>query len=164
MRPDTPRRLPSFPYVGLHRYFVTICTHTRRSVFVSGAVVATVEQRLRESAERHGFSPYAYCFMPDHVHVLLVAERENADLRACVRLFKQTSAFDVKRMSGGDCLWQQGYHERVVRSDEASMSVARYILENPVRAGLTRTFQDYPFSGSAKFTKAELADLWDLRG
>ena len=71
MRPDTPRRLPSFPYVGLHRYFVTICTHTRRSVFVSGAVAATVEQRLRESAERHGFSPDAYCFMPDHVHMCI---------------------------------------------------------------------------------------------
>lgn len=41
------------------------------------------------------------------------------------------------------------------------MRVARYILENPVRAGLTRTFQEYPFSGSQEFTKEELADLWD---
>ena len=163
MRPDMPPRLPSFPYVGLHRYFVTICTGGRRAVFVSDAVFGMTERRLRESAGRHGFSPHAYCFMPDHVHVLLAAAREDADLRAAVRRFKQTSAFDFTRTPGAGRLWQPGYHERVVRSDEASLSVTRYILENPVRAGLTRTFQDYPFSGTAEFTKAELASLWDQR-
>lgn len=101
--------------------------------------------------------------MPDHLHLLLVALRDDTDLREFARHFKQTSGYDFVRSVGSGRLWQAGYHHRVLRSSEASASVARYILENPVRAGLTRSFQDYPFSGSSEFTKVELAQLWDLR-
>ncbi len=163
MRPRTPPRLPPFTYTGLQRYFVTLCTGLRRPLFLSGRVVESVERRLLAATARHGFSAYAFCFMPDHLHVLLVAVRDDADLRACVRQFKQTSSFDFSRGARSGRLWQAGYHERVLRSNEASMSVARYILENPARAGLTQSFQDYPFSGSAEFSKSELADLWDGR-
>ncbi len=163
MRPSTPPRLPSFPYVGLQRYVLTLCTSHRRPVFASADAFQAVERRLLESAQGQGFSAYAYCFMPDHLHLLLVAVRHDADLCGFTRRFKQTSAFDFKRRGASARLWQPGYHERVMRSNEASMSVARYILENPVRAGLTRAFQDYPFSGSAEFTMAELADLWGGR-
>ena len=98
--------------------------------------------------------------MPDHCHVLLIAVHDGASFIPFVNAFKQTTSFEFSRSCGGR-LWQAGYCERVLRNDEASMRVARYILENPVRAGLTRTFQEYPFSGSQEFTKEELADLWD---
>ena len=163
MRPNVPPRLPGFDYVGLRRYLLTICTWGRRDVFRSDVVVRPVERQLLDTAVRRGFSAYAYCFMPDHLHVLLVAAQENADLLAFVRLFKQVSSFAWRRRFGPGPLWQTGFHEHVVRSHEASMGVARYILENPVRAGLTRSFQDYPFSGSAEFTLVEMAELWDRR-
>lgn len=46
----------------------------------------------------------------------------------------------------GDELWQINYYEHVLRSDEATESVAQYILDNPVRKGLAEDFRDYPFS------------------
>jgi hypothetical protein len=42
-------------------------------------------------------------------------------------------------------------YDRILRHDEATLSVARYILENPVRAGLVNSPDEYPFSGSIKF-------------
>ena len=162
MRPATPPRLGSFDYRGLHRYFLTICTKGRRPTFCVPDIVEPARKRLFEEASNRGFSAYAYCFMPDHCHVLVIGVQEDAGFVQFVNVFKQTTSFDFKRKCRGT-LWQAGYFERVLRSDEASMSVARYILENPVRAGLTRTFQEYPFSGSQEFTKEALADLWATR-
>ncbi len=45
-------------------------------------------------------------------------------------------------------LWQEGYYERVLRSDEATETVVRYVLDNPVRAGLVQRAEDYSFSGA----------------
>jgi hypothetical protein len=44
----------------------------------------------------------------------------------------------------------------VLRDDEKAMTTARYILENPVRAGLAKTVSEYPFVGSQVY---ELKDL-----
>ena len=46
----------------------------------------------------------------------------------------------------------------VLRDDEATLIVARYILENPVRAGLVATPESYPFSGSEVYALGEILD------
>mgnify|MGYP001613867795 CR=1 FL=1 len=60
----------------------------------------------------------------------------------------------------GQTLWQKGYHEHIVRDDESALAIARYIVANPVRAGLVVEPRDYPFSGSLVFGKEQLDDLW----
>ena len=162
MRPGAPPRLPSFNYVGLHRYLLTTCTAERRAILQTADLVGAVKARLFQACAVEGFSAMAYCFMPDHCHVLLLAGRDDSSFRSVVRRFKQTSSFDYSRDSGKR-LWQAGYHDHVLHSDEATVSVAKYVLANPVRAGLVQRFEDYPFSGSQQFTMRELAELWDLR-
>jgi len=147
----------------MHRYFVTLCTRNRAPCFLTRSAVGPVMEDLLRIAEGHRFAVPAYCFMPDHLHALLIAEADTASLLDCVRLFKQVSAFRYRRLTGL-ALWQSGYFERVLRREEQTDTVARYIFENPVRAGLTRRFQDYPFSGSQQFTHEQLAELWsDVR-
>ena len=46
-------------------------------------------------------------------------------------------------------LWDKGYYDRVLRDSEATEAVAPYILANPVRAGLVKSIEDYPFLGSS---------------
>jgi REP element-mobilizing transposase RayT len=157
--PGRPRRLATFNYVGVQRYFLTICTASRRRLFTDGSLVDRAIDHLFKSSAQTGFAVPAYCFMPDHCHALLVAAQEDADLLECVRRFKQMTAFDHRRRGGGR-LWQAGYFERVLRHDEETLAVMRYILENPVRAALTRSFLDYPFSGSGEFAREQLVDLW----
>jgi putative transposase len=162
--PGRPPRLRGFDYIGMQRYFVTICTANRADVFRSARAVDPMVALLLHSAAAMDFAAAAYCFMPDHLHVLLVAESDHAALLECVRRFKQLSAFDYRRQTGG-ALWQAGYFEHALRGSEQTDAVARYILENPVRAGLCRAFQEYPFSGSSVYTKGQLADLWsEIRG
>jgi hypothetical protein len=45
-------------------------------------------------------------------------------------------------------LWQPSYYDHVLRKDEDTLNVARYILDNPVRKGLVKHFLEYGFSGS----------------
>jgi hypothetical protein len=53
-------------------------------------------------------------------------------------------------------LWQRYGYERVIRDSEQTFVVARYILENPVRAGLVAAIKEYPFVGSFVYTLPEL--------
>jgi REP element-mobilizing transposase RayT len=95
--------------------------------------------------------------MPDHLHLLLEGIREDADLKKVVRLAKQYSGFYFKQQTRNS-LWQRYGHERVLRDDEATATVIRYIIENPVRAGLVSDIRDYPFWGSEVYTREALIE------
>ena len=87
----------------------------------------------------------AYCFMPDHVHLLLEA-KEQANLIRFMKAFKQMSAYRHSR-AFSQPLWQKGYYDHILRKEEDVRSVAQYIFENPLRAGLVDSLHEYPFLG-----------------
>src|SRR5687768_16784255 len=93
--------------------------------------------------------------MPDHLHLLVEARLADASLKEFVRVFKQRSAFHWKRRFGGT-LWQRSYFEHVLRRDEATIHVARYVIDNPVRAGLVSRIDEYPYVGSMTMSVRDL--------
>ena len=97
----------------------------------------------------------AYCVMPDHVHILLEGASETADLRDAVARWKQRTGYDW-RIRYGTRLWQPGYHDRVLREGDDTRAVVRYVLQDPVRAGLVRTVGEYAWLGSSRYAIAEL--------
>jgi putative transposase len=150
MRPHRLRRLPNSSYTGFWRYSLTFCVCERHPLFAEAEYVKTVwEQILRASSSCH-FAIVAYCFMPDHLHLLVEGTSPEACLPDFVKLAKQQSAFVVKCLTGR-ALWQTGYFERVLRDEEESWAVAAYIIDNPVRAGLIQSPLAYPFSGSDRY-------------
>jgi hypothetical protein len=70
---------------------------------------------------------------------------------------KQFSGFYYSKHCGRR-LWQRHGYERVLRSDEATLAVARYIFENPIRAGLVSRVEDYPFLGSTTYGVADILE------
>ncbi|HUR34973.1 MAG TPA: transposase [Vicinamibacterales bacterium] len=146
MRPRHPERLRTFTYRGLHRYFLTFCTHQRLHHFIEAEAVALVLEQILRAADRESFSVIAYCFMPDHLHLLVEATAVDADGRRFLACAKQLSAYQFAR-SGRGRLWQRYGYERTLREGDGTLSVARYILENPVRAGLAARPADYMFMG-----------------
>jgi putative transposase len=161
MRDKRPRLDPTL-YVGLQRYFLTFCTAQRRRCFVDAAVVHMALTQILRSADRFDVVVLAYCFMPDHVHLLIEAIRDDADAMAFVHQAKQRSGYIFAR-NGGGRLWQPSFYDHILRGDEATLPVVRYILENPVRAGLVASPADYPFSGSLQHGIAEVmeAACWE---
>jgi putative transposase len=90
----------------------------------------------------------AYCVMPDHGHLILPGASDTSDLRRCVKLMKQRVEYIARRRFCILGLGQDGYYERVLQSRFALETAVRYVLENPVRAGLATRIDEYPLSGA----------------
>jgi putative transposase len=153
--PNHRPRLKQFDYLGTYRYFLTFCTHNRESAFLKSPIVELVLAQILRASIENGFAIPAYCFMPDHVHLLLEGTAPNSDLRRFAKDAKQYSGFHYKR-EYGKRLWQPSYYDHVLRDEEDTWSVARYIVENPLTARLAVRADEYPFLGSAVVSKKEL--------
>jgi REP element-mobilizing transposase RayT len=84
--------------------------------------------------------------MPNHLHLLVQGETDRADLQGFVRRWKQRTGFDYAKKHGVR-LWQVGFFDHVLRSEEDTERHVLYILGNPIRAGLANTIGEYPFAG-----------------
>jgi REP element-mobilizing transposase RayT len=147
-----PRLAPSL-YAGPVRIFYTMCTFQRRPVFGAQAIVELVALELLHNAALFEVEILAYCFMPDHLHYLAEGLTDRADLLRFTRTFRQRSGFR-HRQTRPERLWQEGYFDRHLRDEEATLDVVAYIIGNPVRAGLCASPQDHAFSGGTCFEKA----------
>lgn len=147
-------RLKDFLYHGSYAYFITICTFDKNPYFKESRIVENLLEILEDSVQRNGFALYAYCFMPDHAHLLLLGT-EDSHLETFIRQFKQKSGFYFKRVSG-QTLWQRSYYDHVLRKEESLNEVALYILNNPVRKELVRDFREYENLGSFVFNVRDL--------
>jgi putative transposase len=136
-----------------HCFSLSIATAKRASRFGEANTVRVCVGALEETAERFNASVFAYCFMPDHLH-LLVALPSGRSLVQFVRHFKQISAYRCRREGSQRALWQARFYDHALRREESLADVARYVLENPVRAGLAESPSDYPYSGSFVRTEA----------
>jgi REP-associated tyrosine transposase len=162
MYPDHPTRLPTFDYVGFYRYSLRFCTHARAHRFIDRDAFELVLAQFLRSATEERFAILAYCFMPDHVHLLVEGLSAMADGRRFIAKAKQYSGFYYKKTYAAP-LWQRYGYERVLRNEEATLTVARYIVANPVRAGLVVEPRDYAFVGSCVFPLEALLDSVEER-
>jgi putative transposase len=155
-----PRRLDGVLYVGYQRYFVTTCAAFRRPLFTNPLLATAVTEQLLQNAMLLEFAVLAYCVMPDHLHALVEAQSERADFTALMKRFKQITGFAYRQQTRQP-LWQPGYHERILRDDESTETVVRYILANPIRAGLSTELGEYPFAGSGVHDFEGLKTAWE---
>ena len=147
---NNPGHVKGFSYVGFYRYSLTFRTDTRRPVFADREVVDLVVQQLLRTANEQKFAVIAYCFMPDHLHLLIEGTSDDSDGKRFMKAFKQYSGYYYAKMRRGR-LWQRYGFEHILRDDEATVEVVRYILRNPVRAGLAASVEEYPFVGSLAY-------------
>jgi len=152
-----PPRAKSFEYLGFYRYLVTAGTCDRRPWFGDAQCARPIASQIPRFFGALEFDVVAFCIMPDHVHLLLEGKAPHADLCRAVSRWKQQTGYEWLSRKRGR-LWQPGFHDRVLREADDTRAVVAYILQNPVRAGLVKRAGDYPWTGSARFTIAELAE------
>jgi putative transposase len=146
-------RIRDFDYSGFNSYFITICTSNKQPYFSSQALIKEIIVTLENEANNHRFKVYAYCFMPDHLHLLLIGQ-ENAGLLSFIKLFKQKTGYMFKQKTNR-MLWQKGYYDHVLRKREGINKISEYIFNNPVRKRIVEDMREYPYSGSLVFSLDE---------
>jgi putative transposase len=142
----TPPRHPRVDYAGSRVFFVTFCVWDRVRVFATPAAASAMREVLFRYREREWYWILSYCIMPDHVHILMKLRSSLHHLSRIVATWKHESMKSI--MSTGEKFrWKYGYYDRVLRGDEAEFDVARYVTQNPVRAGIVREADEYQFAG-----------------
>src|SRR4029077_10988954 len=145
-----PNRLGPGSYRGRHAYFLTLCANERRRILANAALVESLVPILRTVCGSHSFNVNAYCFMPDHLHLVVIGESDASSLPRFMQAFKSLAVRETARWEIAKP-WQKGFHDHVLGGGESIDSAALYAFLNPVRAGLARFPEEWPYSGSFMF-------------
>ncbi|MDP4028454.1 MAG: transposase [Gallionella sp.] len=124
-------------------YLVTTVTQNRLPLFADFHLARLAIRELRACDEAGLCATLAFVLMPDHLHWLL--QLNHATLPDLLGRFKSLSggALNRSRRTPGITVWQAGFHDRAVRDGEDLQNIARYIVANPVRAGLAGSVREY---------------------
>ncbi len=126
-------------------YHLTSRGNARQPIFLADADRRAFLHRLGRVVEAHGWRCLAYCLMPNHYHLLVETPRPDLS-RGMQRLnAAYTQGFNARHARVGHVL--QGRFSSILVEREAHLlEVARYVVLNPVRAGLAAVPEAYPWS------------------
>ncbi|MCW1245675.1 transposase [Pseudomonas sp. SAICEU22] len=124
-------------------YLLTTVVHQRQPIFSDWRLGRLLVEQLRSAEEASLVTSLAWVVMPDHLHWL--AQLQAGNLAGLMNRIKSRSSrtINLARCQQGR-LWQRGYYDRALRKDEDLKDAARYIINNPLRAGLVTRVGDYP--------------------
>jgi REP element-mobilizing transposase RayT len=126
-------------------YLVTFITARRHPHFHAWTVASDAARLLSSPGTWAQSRLLAWMLMPDHWHGLVVLGQGDT-LSRCVGRAKGTSARRLRQVHEGlGPTWGNGYQDRALRKDDDVATAARYVLMNPVRAGLVQRVGDYPY-------------------
>jgi len=124
-------------------YLLTAVTAYRRSLFRNTALAREASRCIHDSSHWGDASVLCWVLMPDHWHGLVqLGERD--DLAVVMNRFKGAVSRRLQ-CAQTNHVWSPGYHDRALRHEDDLRAVARYIVANPLRAGLVSHVLDYPY-------------------
>lgn len=124
-------------------YLLTAVSHQRQPIFNDWRMGRLVVSQLRKAQETGAADSLAWVIMPDHLHWLV--ELRNGDLPKLMQVTKSRCARLINQQRGCYApVWQKGYFDRALRREDDLKVMARYIIANPLRAGLVTSLGDYP--------------------
>ena len=94
----------------------------------------------------HNVAVGRYVIMPDHIHLFVCGDAE-FELAPWFRLLKPYLGKAVVRRASEDPIWQRGFFDHVLRSNESYGQKWNYVRDNPVRGGLASRADDWPYAG-----------------
>lgn len=124
-------------------YFITTNIYERRPVFTDFQRARKLVNQLRLLEKNCPVNILAWVIMPDHVHLLLALTGEMT-LSEVMRRFKGSSSKALNKDLNMKQFWQHSFYDHALRAEEDRRQIARYIVANPLRAGLVENIGDYP--------------------
>ena len=118
-------------------YLLTATTEGRETLFTDFAIGRLVVAELKAAQQDGLAESLAWVLMPDHL--------QQGSISDLMRRIKGRSAKHINQLTKRQGkLWQDGFHDRALRREEDVLPAARYIVANPLRAGLVSRVGDYP--------------------
>jgi putative transposase len=126
-------------------FFVTTQTWMRKRLFQSERNAMLLIDVLRSSVRARRFTLHDFVILPDHIHLLLTVPPD-VTLEKAMQFIKGGFSFRVKRENGytGE-VWQRGFSDHRVQDADSFANHRLYIAENPVKAGLAASADEFPW-------------------
>lgn len=144
-------------------YHVIVRGNQRQKTFISEHDYHAYLERFATYRQRYEITPYAYCLMPNHVHLLVQTAHE--PLSKFMQGLQQsyTQYFNRTHRKVGH-LFQGRYQAIVCEKDRYLLALLRYIHLNPVRAKLVAQPEEYPYSGHLAYLTGKTTEVLDPAG
>jgi putative transposase len=124
-------------------YHVSTATAEWQPLFQNFQCGRVVVDCLRHEHNAGHVESLAFVVMPDHIHWLFSLSGSRS-LSTCIQNVKAFSARRINEILGSNStIWQPAFYDRAIRRDEDLESLARYIVANPLRAGIVRSVREY---------------------
>jgi REP element-mobilizing transposase RayT len=137
--------------VPRHAYLVTSVTTGRTPFFHDFPAGCAAARCFEDRAVLDDTRMLAWVLMPDHAH-WLIQLGDKRSLSMVVNRIKSASARMTNRsLNRQGPLWDRAFYDHLLRADEDLRQAARYMIANPIRAGLVRRAADYPFWNAVWF-------------
>jgi REP element-mobilizing transposase RayT len=127
-------------------YFVTFCTHERQLALAKDDFHTAFVLFAKRAEKTFNVAVGRYVIMPDHVH-LFVRGDYNFRLGPWIGALKQEVAKAATLSRAKGQIWEEGFFDHILRSNESYSQKWNYVCENPVRAGLVKSEVDWPYQG-----------------
>lgn len=115
--------------------------------------------------EGERYTSHAWCIMPNHVHWILSPKRTremgklDSDLIRIIQALKSFTSHQAnKELKRKGAFWEREYYDHLVRSSEEFARLVSYTVENPVKAGLCKKWQDCKWTGCSGIISNLLRD------
>lgn len=132
-----------------HPHHVTQRGNRRQQTFFGEADYALYRDLMAEALAAHAVTCWAWCLMPNHVHLVL-EPRDEAGLAKALKRAHQRYTRAINAREGWTGFLWQGRFGSCAMDEGHALNAVRYVEMNPVAAGLVRRAQDWPWS-SARF-------------
>ena len=123
---------------------MTTVTAARLGIFRDFDLAAVVAREMHGLPGTGACDVLAWVLMPDHLHAMVTLD--SGRLENVMRRLKGRSARAINSIRGTTrAVWQSGFHDHALRREEDLIAAARYMVANPLRAGIAKRLADYPF-------------------
>ncbi|MBS3917547.1 MAG: transposase [Deltaproteobacteria bacterium] len=157
--------MPKLKHINIEEYpyLVTTVTLKRKPIFASPDAANIVLEAILFGKKQKWYYLLSFVIMPDHIHFIIIPKGKN--ISECVKSIKGYSARRINSVLGEKgSIWQSGFYDYILESEEKVLSRMRYIEDNPVRKGMVAYPEDYKFNSVNYREETDLKEyFWFFR-
>src|SRR3990167_6883921 len=141
--------MPRGPRIAFENAFFHVYNRgvAKQPIFLEDSDYEKFLMRIKELNSKNGFDHaiYAYVLMPNHFHLLLQTKKVPLS-KVMTSLLTSYSMYFNRKYKRVGTLFQNRFKSKLCDKDAYFLGASRYILLNPIKAGLAESLEDYPWS------------------